>query len=825
MFMKLKTILLSVVVITIFASCSAKKSSSSIEINFQTKGVSSQSLSAEDIGLIIVNISGPGIENKIVAQKECDDGELCNSISIDNIPSGSSRLIQLLVITKEDDEVGGSGVLYYGDVSQELSGSAEVPIKIEERANFANESRFTGHYLPKVGHALAGKFLTGELQVNVFVGLNKPMMTIGTSEIFGGWYDLFLLDNVRFKFIFTGWDFQGNKHEKVEVFNDVHSGLGLNIAKVLEGATSTNNKIANFNYSGQVKDGDSLRRFESRIVAALGASQKRLCYDSVSSFDGSSGSNQICKDLNCTNYLAWSDLTKSMSDGVAQCPDPMPQTGWVLNTKKLNDKGAFSGFMGPFSNGGDGLESIMVSSTDVKWRLDNKTKLSGVHVFTRATAGFDEDLVRTSNLGDGYDCSKLASHGFSNPKTGTQMTGFYQYNFSATEQSAFSNGNLSVFLCPVRPDGKYFETAYVHRDHFQDHSNALRFAVYDNSGAPIAGYEIDGSGWQSSIKPSFEAIAPAGSTSLFVEVKNEESQKVWIETRWINYNHSDANLAIEGSALTPPSGLSPCSNDSTIELDPNESCVFRIDFQPVTSGQRTYHDGFTLNFTTDLSHYYQAGFDFIAPVYGTFNFSGGVSNHDLLLHAHESAPYDVHYVKIINSTAGSLDLDAAMSSVPNVTATTCGSIISGANCIIKLEYLFEAGDTDTSYTSMYFDGSYNLNVGVIASEVTLSGGSPFDFGTITNPNTAITGFNLTNPSSSETIYFSSINQPGNNFIISNNTCGSSLSPSAMCSVAIEAGTLGAPTEAFEDRQWLVIYHSFNNNTFRILERELVAYFQ
>ena len=433
------------ITLLIFCGCTEKESSSSVVIEFQSKGVSSQSLAAEDIEIIIVNVSGPGIPTKVVAQRDChESNEVCSSIVLNDIPTGSNRFIQLLVVTKESETDNGS--IYYGDVESEIVGEVSVPILIEEKANFNNEADFVGQYKPKIGHPLANKFLTGNMSVNVFVGLGKPLMTIGSTEIFGGWFNFFLLDTVRFKMFFTGWDETGAFHSNIEIFNDLHNGLGLNIDKIMVDASSSNTKIASFNYEGDIweeRDNEFLKRnFEQKIFAILGPSVKEACYDSGSAYDGSSGS-RICTDEDCDSYLQWSSVERSLAGDSVACP-ALAAKKWKLDVSRLEDEDDLAGFYGPFSSQGDGNPYIYIDGSSVMWRLDDKSKISGVHVFTRTTAGFDEDSIRTHGIGDGYDCSKLSANGFSQPKSGSLSSGIYTYSLNSSEQTAYTNGNLMI---------------------------------------------------------------------------------------------------------------------------------------------------------------------------------------------------------------------------------------------------------------------------------------------------------------------------------------------------------------------------------------------
>ncbi|MCJ8278091.1 MAG: hypothetical protein HRT44_06275, partial [Bdellovibrionales bacterium] len=427
-----------------FANCTKKPSqNSSVKIQFAAKGVSAQSLPAEDIGTITVNVSGPGIEGKIVEQKECrDPNVVCDSLSI-QVPTGQDRLIQLLVVTN-DNSATFSDTIFYGDTLTAVSGETSVPLGISALANLTNEAQIAGQYVPQSGHALAGKHLTGEVEVEVsFPG--KPTMNLGSSEMFAGWYEFFLVENISFRYFFTGWDENESKISSTEIFNDVHGGSGFELNSV----QADGNKVVKFTFDGSIfEENDSgglssnSERFENQIVAFLGASTYNACYSNPVSagfdfgFEGynSNSTSLMCEAQSggsCTDFLTWNEITRSLTDTEADCSILTPGTDWLLDINYLNYGDEFRNFRGLFkSSAAGGLIFYDNALFELQWFIHEDMTPPRIDVFTKVDANLDEGDLRNDNLGEGYDCSSLTSQGFVLAGSATNISGSNRYRYS-----------------------------------------------------------------------------------------------------------------------------------------------------------------------------------------------------------------------------------------------------------------------------------------------------------------------------------------------------------------------------------------------------------
>lgn len=799
MLIKKQKLIFYTIILWLVCSCSGKKSTSSIEISFQSKSNSSQSITASDIDILIVNVSGPGIQQTIVAQKEChEDGVLCNSITVDNIPTGSARLIQLLVVTKEsDDGTQGSSILY-GDSVKELSGETSVPIQLVEKASFDNEAELSGRYIPKAGHSLSGKFLTGAVDVSVSVDPNKPSMTIGTAEIFAGWFNLFVLDNVNFKFHFTGWDENGAIIPRTEIFNDFHGGEGFNIAKVNSNFTSTSKKIAKFNFNGnymEQRESNNFvpRKFDEKIFAffdGLTSSStlyKEVCYDSTSfSFDNSVPGfegRSICKTVGggvCTDFLDFNnsgnsntEVVGSMSAANANCA-VNPTLKWELDIKNLIEKEEFSGFLGLFVNNSDVSSPVIeLDGATFHWKANPKVTMNGFHILKKVSATFDDDTVRIHGIGEGYDCKKMKEAGFTVAATvAKNASHVYSYDAGA----ATDMEQLRLAICPLAPNGEYYKAAYFYNGYHnnQNGNSQINFAfeIFDSTGA--------GTGLISSINP-LELKPIEGQITneeyYYIKIHNSNSESLFFSGSTpvhLNYNPyysvvTSASVTLNIASLqgTVPSALTNtprCSNvpigdpvssgglDSSGELVSGGSCFFelKVSVTSTVTVPETYYDKLTFDFVDQ-----HANLNFvtpIAPILEDTTPSGHFGSSEIMFDAPNGQTSVKAFIlkgtsntmrfsgfNIVRTIPGlenkfEIDGDCLSKIQPSVPPAT--SLNMGEKCSLIIRYFGDGANTSAdSFLSLQIQG-FSLNgVGPADEAVMLYGSSSFTF----VPTVAMTG--------------------------------------------------------------------------------------
>ena len=296
-----------VILATSLLACSKNSRPAVLSLQFAQKN---QGLNIDSpIRHLIVNVSAPDMA-LVSREFDCRIQD-CLNINVE-VSAGSSRLLQILMVY--DSETASQ--ILYGDVSQNLvGGNNSIRITLAEIGNFVKEGEIMGRYIPTANHPLAGKFLTGDVNVWAPVGAVSPNMRITRSEIFGGWTKIFALDNLGFRFTFSGFDRQGNTYKDVPIFNDLHDSNGLTLSST--GIQGTQRKIASYSSALPTydirPDGVEQRPFETQIVGFFGANPDNsiLCSETISPsfpFSGGADRSRPCRDSSCNTYFTWADI-------------------------------------------------------------------------------------------------------------------------------------------------------------------------------------------------------------------------------------------------------------------------------------------------------------------------------------------------------------------------------------------------------------------------------------------------------------------------------------------------------------------------------------
>lgn len=170
-----------------------------------SNGKASESISSSsaDLKHVIINITGPGIDTPIVKTWDsCQGCPLATSIpasgvyEIPEIPVGNDRLIQALAVYE-----GSSGTVFrYGDAIipvQSSSVSATIAISaLPTTDNLASlSSQVAGRYF-----RANGSLPTGEVHIRFDPGAGRQKLVIEKTKIVAGWFQFFMLDNVKFEY-------------------------------------------------------------------------------------------------------------------------------------------------------------------------------------------------------------------------------------------------------------------------------------------------------------------------------------------------------------------------------------------------------------------------------------------------------------------------------------------------------------------------------------------------------------------------------------------------------------------------------------------------
>lgn len=181
------------------ASCTREMNqpaSISIRINstVQSKSVSALSLTLKRL---MINVSSPGLPPVVYIRDKDESGSAVpTDVSMD-VPSGPNQLVQ--VLAAYDNDSSGGMTFYYADQTLTLNpGSNEISMTLTSLGTSSGvEGRIVGRY------ALPGPvYPTDKLEVVYDPGNGRQPMLVDQGEIVGGWFNLFLLDDIALTYRF-----------------------------------------------------------------------------------------------------------------------------------------------------------------------------------------------------------------------------------------------------------------------------------------------------------------------------------------------------------------------------------------------------------------------------------------------------------------------------------------------------------------------------------------------------------------------------------------------------------------------------------------------
>lgn len=819
-------------------ACTQTKNDAQItlQLPYQSKNSSASSSGGGEIEAVIVNVSSAKNEFPL-RDYEFDCAKVnCSRLSIEEIPSGYQRLIQLLILTKGSNE---TTELNYGDVLADLtSGENEVEINLKVIGSFANEAQWTGRYIPSVGHALSGRYLTGEVSVHAKVASDRPDMRIGRFEIFGGWFRAFLIDSIGFKFLFNGSDSSGVRYAQAPIFNDLHDQNGLNMNNSRLAASS--NRIVRYSSSSNYYDhrGDGVymeRNFETRIMGFFGANPNNayLCADNISgnpSLNGSNNTSQICKSLGgdgtCSNYFSWSDITIAGAiNGVGDVCLNVAQEQ-KIQPLMIQNRGDWTGFWGPFGrNSTNNNLAFTYNSSNYQFRWNYVRNLylpNGFEIFARNTTWFDFDLIEDRN--DGYRCELLKNHGFESMGVFTTASG----NF--TLPSRMRSNNVEFAICPKASASTYYRTVGVTWHLNQSNSSSVplvEFQLYKDLTTIIDNFQFGGSGWSNS---SYAELNPQGEISegtLYVVVKNITAQNV--DVQGMNVDKFGTIMTVHPAPMSYPAGFNACGS-IPFSLAPagqsGDQCVVAVAvsssmvgaYSPGSSFYETLSVHAQIQNTTTYSH---QPIHFIASTLRTFNFTATGVNLDF--HA-PAGSKSVKYVNLYNNDVSPWTLLPTSDDSGNVSYTnSCGGTISmGSSCIVRFVVDNTSGTISNGSNSMFLglgSSSMMISTTIHTAPVVLSQ-TNIDFGTLTAAPTTRT-VTVQHNNATDLTFSSGWGLMPNTPFIGSTTCAGSYTNAESCTISVDATYPNSPGQVFMDR--VVLPYQFSQDFRGIIISTRAAY--
>lgn len=503
---KIMPLLVSTLMV-VLGGCGTKEESSGIHVQFpdweamraadiarQSK-VSSLAVSAEELDMVVVNVTGPGIAAPIMFRWERHDENAPpppTQISL-TVPRGDARLVQVLALYE-----GQNGMdFYYDDESVNLtSDSSTVALTLANIASTAvtTDGDLVGRYLTEPQKGPTGKF-----QYRFNPGGGKPTMVVHVGEMFSGWVNLKILSNTFLSYSRLDGTpmFSGLTNESTAWYNSAKPEAALRIAlpkgyrdnngdpnAVALEAVPQRRLLVGYFGPGVQEEKVCLQSFQNSIDVP-DASIKGLYTDlaglSPVKWSGKSppsdpNSQAYVESLtvNSAPYQGGSDLencaTTSPTD---QSNQPQPFVDFLkINHTQLGWSDSVLGFRGPFRKYNlDEIENdeylhleydSAAKKMTVHWQYlpGAATDLNGLTLFFRMLdEPWRDDDLRGK---EGYRCNHFSNASafapvFQKIAVSKDVQTIAIPNVSSEEDAK----KLQIVACPIGSDGKYFNSAVM----------------------------------------------------------------------------------------------------------------------------------------------------------------------------------------------------------------------------------------------------------------------------------------------------------------------------------------------------------------------------
>ncbi len=202
------TLLLSLLLVISIGGCSRLEVPATKFTFFipQQKTLSSKSTQSTlgTLQHVIINVRGPGIAAPISMTYDANSHDSSApqelpSIYTLEIPSGSSRLIQILAVYSQENSKNSA--FFYGDSTVNLNGGeVAVDIPMSLRGSGSTQSgRIAGRYFSSDGSTPSGV-----IESQFSPATDKPPMIITKSSMTAGWFTAFALEDIPMDIVLSG---------------------------------------------------------------------------------------------------------------------------------------------------------------------------------------------------------------------------------------------------------------------------------------------------------------------------------------------------------------------------------------------------------------------------------------------------------------------------------------------------------------------------------------------------------------------------------------------------------------------------------------------
>lgn len=504
-----KFVILGVALVLLTGGCSRKSDSSKLAIalppssvpsphnRVQGKGISA--FGAATLGHVVINVTGSGMTAPVLFTWDGHDKTGTPPTAFElTVPKGSDRVIQVLAVYKDD--ASGAMIFYYGDLKKTLSAANET-------ADITVTA--LGGTAASVSGQIMGRYLTGEstgptgaLNIKFMPAVGRPEMLIEQSAIMNGWFSVFGLSNVAFRYEIasTGETMFGGPVSLNNPLFDPNANSGAEWLRRVRAAVPVSLRPDGDNNS-TLKPEEAhyyVWGFWGNTAATTDAmwTTRSICKDSLS------GSLSRMKKFNTTpanwasqpvltvsNYInigltlpSDADLLNQVSPlGAATFlggeSGPCPTGRYTASdefvkylkiSKTLidgNGNDSAAGFRGPFRL--NSMNSPFTVST-IGNRVLTGTVLPGIAEVVDTFYLYKKVGVDLEYRIESPDCSKLTDYGFTAAGTGT-INGSGIMTLTSTISDADANAKTAAILCASKGGKVYTVGAFIQSWAFQNY--------------------------------------------------------------------------------------------------------------------------------------------------------------------------------------------------------------------------------------------------------------------------------------------------------------------------------------------------------------------
>ena len=456
-------------------ACSMNSSSSPSKVTLNLSSMSGKSSKAtalaagDQIQHISISIGGAGMPQQVWQWDAHNKNDAPPGVISFNVPKGSARLIQVLLA--KQTATGFS--FQYGDTVVNISDSAPtIGITVSDLAVQATgEGGVSGRFI-----MADGSYPNGVVKMLFQPPGGKPKMLVQRSEVFGGYFNFFLLQGINFSY--------ATENDQM-IFPDVNALSPSLLNSTFTQATARLSVPAyTKSQNGKVTDN---RSNSKKVVGFFGpgvSAKHKVCFNAptangdIYSSSSATWSQSYVTQASPVRNLTWSGTTPpdyyqvgveagstTSCSGAKQFDSDtllvLDEQSAVEGDPMFHVKGPFRGSsscVGCSTSYANASYDSAAGNLTVSWQYapDATAGIDGVEIFYRTGVTIPDNSEGDYKFGNGYACDQMARFGF---VSAAQRGGFSSltqmkdsFTIGGIKSDDVTKKAVQVVICPYRKD-------------------------------------------------------------------------------------------------------------------------------------------------------------------------------------------------------------------------------------------------------------------------------------------------------------------------------------------------------------------------------------